>query len=251
MFKFKCEVILGMLSLFKFKPTFDHKKFQALAHAIIYYILPDVNDNMFFIPNEKELKACIKKINNDRIYRTQENPILLIDEPPYINVLLPIIQEINKIYAPTQNIVSANNKLYQEWNYDCNSIDEHNKPNEFAQRGESTGEKEDYPPEPTYVQIEKFPEFGYFMKQYVVDGGVIKYAIPDNMKGGKTKEHVPNAKKQTKWMSTGKKTVVAIKQGKKKVNVERVIYSNAKGDLRIRKITIMDDKTRQVKYIKF
>jgi hypothetical protein len=70
--------------------------------------------------------------------------------------------------------------------------------------------------------------------------GPIPDYIPVNFDAIPTSHTINSAKKPCRY-----------KTRQKKVNVERVIYSNAKGDLRIRKITIMDDKTRQVKYIKF
>ena len=133
----------------------------------------------------------------------------------------------------------------------CESITNENNENTYDNYGmivNPTYVSKECPPRPQKKEVNQ-PKL-LTAKEYARDymKVILKYDMPS---GGAKKRAKPNAKKQTKWMSTGKKTVVAIKQGKKKVNVERVIYSNAKGDLRIRKITIMDDKTRQVKYIKF
>jgi hypothetical protein len=236
--------------------SFDHRPFQFLARRVISEILPDEHDDMIFIATEQDLIYLIDAINQsiknrDNILDRKNPSTPFVKDPKYITMLLPIIQRINELYRESQTIVDKNHELYNNWERECSKIRSQD-PNQFAQKGENDGKEAICPPEPAMQSIEYFSnDVSFWMKKYVVDDGKIQYTIPDNMKGGKTKEHVPNAKKQTKWVSTGKKTVVAIKQGKKKVNVERVIYSNAKGDLRIRKITIMDDKTRQVKYIKF
>jgi hypothetical protein len=138
-----------------------------------------------------------------------------------------------------------------QYKIDCESIEKQNYENTHDNYGtelNTTYVSTECPPPPQKKKVNQPPLLK--AKEYARDYMKVKlnYDMPS---GGAKKRAKPTAKKQTKWVSTGKKTVVAIKQGKKKVNVERVIYSNAKGDLRIRKITIMDDKTRQVKYIKF
>ena len=192
-------------------------------------------------------KTCIQwKSSNpaqyDAILKINNVRCIMSDEVK--KYMKTIYDEHNTKDGNAMDAIRNNESANEKYANDCDTVDRKNKEAQYGDHGVSYNYVElQYPDRPKLESVEWYK---FLTPEEYAENFMKKYKNGDASGGAK-----PNAKKQTKWMSTGKKTVVAIKQGKKKVNVERVIYSNAKGDLRIRKITIMDDKTRQVKYIKF